>query len=118
MNTHIGKNTVVGVSLGTIVVAIVFVWTMLDIGRPLFASDLVRIEQRIETLDKKNSVAVLNLAKQNLQSELRGVKRELRKDPDNGNIEEDIDKIKDEIEDIDDKIDCYRTKSCEMEEDL
>ena len=118
MNKPLTKNTVVGVSLGTIVAATIAIWTILGIGRPLFASDLQRIEQSIASLDAKTSVGVLNLAKQNLQSELRSAKRELRLDPSNGDIEEDIDEIEDDIEDIDDKIDCYRTKGCEMEDDI
>ena len=103
-----GKNTVVGVSVGTLVSVVAFVWMASGLGRPVFASDL-------EKLDKKISVAVLDLARQNLQSELRGAKRELRQDPNNDDIEEDIDDIEDEIEEIDDKIECYRTKGCELE---
>ena len=116
--THIGKNTVVGVSVGTLIAAIFAIWMVSGLGRPLFASDLVVIEESIENLDKKTSVAVLNLAKQNLQSELRGAKRELRQDPENGDIEDDIGVIEDEIEEIDTKIDCYRRKDCDMEEDV
>jgi len=116
--TAIGKNTVVGVSLGTLVAAIFAIWMASGIGRPLFASDLVAIEESIENLDKKTSVAVLNLAKQNLQSELRGANRELRVDPQNGDIEDDITVIEDEIKEIDTKIDCYRRKDCDMEEDV
>lgn len=116
--TTIGKNTVVGVSVGTLVAAIFAIWMASGIGRPLFASDLVAIEQSIESLDKKTSIAVLSLAKQNLQSELRGAKRELRLDPNNGDIEDDIGTIEDAIEEIDSKIDCYRRSNCDMEEDV
>ncbi|KKL74019.1 hypothetical protein LCGC14_2069090 [marine sediment metagenome] len=116
--TTIGKNTVVGVSVGTLVAGLFAIWMVSGIGRPLFASDLVIIEQSIERLDKKTSVAVLNLAKQNLQTELRGIKRELRLDPNNGDIEDDVVVIENEIKEIDTKIDCYRRKDCDMEEDV
>ena len=118
MSKPIGKNTVVGVSLGTLVAVFVAVWTMLDIGRPLFASDLVRIEQSIHVMDVKNSLAICNLAKQGLKSELRGARRELREDPDNRHIEEDIEDIQSEIKDLDTKIACYRTVGCIVEEDF
>lgn len=118
MSVAITKNTVVGVSLGTLVAIIAAAWSLSGLGRPLFAADLAQIEASIAGLDKKTSVAVLNLAKQNLQSELRGAKRELRQDPNNADIEDDIDEIEDGIEEIDDKITCYRTAGCEMEDDV
>ncbi|MCZ6775249.1 MAG: hypothetical protein O7D34_02190 [Ignavibacteria bacterium] len=118
MTMSISKNTMVGMSVGTITAIIAAGWIGLGIGRPLFASDLVVIEESIERLDKKTSVAILNLGKQSLETELRGAKRELRKDPDNDNIGDDIDEIEGEIEDIDAKIICYRTVDCEMEDDV
>ena len=108
----------VGASVGTIVAVIAAIWMGLGIGRPLFASDLKVIEESIARVDKKMSVAVLTLAKQNLESELRGAKRELRQDPNNGNIEEDIDVIEGDIEDIEEKVKCYRTKGCEVEDEV
>lgn len=116
--TTIGKNTVVGVSVGTLIAAIFAIWMVSGLGRPLFASDLVVIEHSIEKLDKKTSIAILNLAKQNLQSELRKTVREFRLDPNNGDIEDDIAVIEDDIKEIDTKIDCYRRKDCDMEEDV
>lgn len=118
MSMSISKNTMVGMSIGTITAIIAAGWIGLGIGRPLFASDLVVIEESIDRLDKKTSVAILNLGKQSLETELRGAKRELRKDPNNDNIEDDIDEIEGEIEDIDAKIVCYRTTDCEMEDDV
>ena len=109
------KNTMVGMSVGTIVSIIAAAWIGLGIGRPLFASDLQVIEDSIEKLDKKTSVAILYLAKQSLESELRGAKRELRKDEDNDNIQEDIDVINGDIAEIASKITCYRTEDCEIE---
>ena len=118
MNMSISKNTMVGMSVGTITAIIAAGWIGLGIGRPLFASDLIVIEESIEKLDKKTSVAILNLGKQSLETELRGAKRELRKDPENDDIEDDIDEINGEIDDIDTKIECYRIKGCEMEDDV
>lgn len=118
MSINLSKNTMVGMSVGTLVSIVAALWIGLGIGRPLFASDLQVIEASIEKLDKKTSVAILHLAKQSLESELRGAKRELRKDPLNDDIEEDIDIISQDIDEIDDKITCYRTQGCEIEESV
>lgn len=112
----INKNTVVGLSLGSILAGVVVIWTMLGIGRPLFASDLAQINQSIGALDTKTSVAFLNISKQGLKTELRQAKRELRENPDDGGLEDDIDDIEGDIKDIEEKIKCHRTADCEVEE--
>lgn len=122
---QITKNTVVGMSLGTITVIIVFVWTALGIGRPLFASDLERIENKIDgyqhsTEEKidwyqtSTAIQILSIRRAALQAELREVKRDVRRNPDDGDAMDDADEITDEIKELDVRIACYRTEGCEV----
>ncbi len=115
---EVNKNTVVGVSVGTIVGAIVFVWTAAGIGRPLFAADLMRIEEKIDTYQATTAVQILNIRKEALQSELREARRDVRRNPDDDNAAEDIDEIESDIDDIDDRITCHRTEGCEVEAEI
>lgn len=112
---EITKNTVVGMSLGTITVIIVFVWTALGIGRPLFASDLVRIEDKIDGYQTSTAIQILNIRKSALQSDLREARRDARRNPNDDDAVEDVDEITDDIAELDAKITCYRTEGCEVE---
>ena len=112
---EITKNTVVGMSLGTLTVVIVFVWTALGIGRPLFASDLERIEDKIDGYQTNTSIQILNIRKEALQSDLRSAKRDSRRNPDDDDATEDVEEISDDIADLNTKIKCYRTEGCEVE---
>lgn len=123
---EITKNTVVGMSLGTITVIVVFIWTALGIGRPLFASDLERIEDKIDGYQQSTeekidgyetgtAIQILNIRKAALKSELREAKRDSRRNPDDDDAMEDVDEISDDIAELDAKIVCYRTEGCEVE---
>lgn len=116
--TKITKNTVVGVSLGTLAAIIVFIWTALGIGRPLFASDLERIEKKIDSYQTNTAVQILNIRKEALKSELRAAKREVRGDPDDADAAEDVDEIESDISDLDERIKCHRTESCKVEAEI
>lgn len=122
---EINKNTVVGVSLGTIAIIVGFVWTALGIGRPLFASDLESISHDIEQLvtvidtnQKVTAIQILNIRKEALQSELRSARRESRSAPDDANAQDDVMAIRDDIAEIDEKILCYRNVNCLVESDF
>jgi len=112
---EITKNTVVGMSLGTIVAIVVFLWTSLGIGRPLFAADLARIEDKIDDYQTGTAVQILSIRKSALQSDLRDAKRDARRNPDDDNAADDVDEISDEIAELDARIDCYRTDDCTVE---
>ena len=112
------KNTVVGVSVGSIVAAIVFIWTISGIGRPLFAADLERIEEKIDSYQTSTAIQILNFRRASLQSELRDAKRDLRRNPDDEDAVEDIDEIETAIKDCDARIACYRSKACKVEPEL
>lgn len=116
MNKFVGKditkNTVFGISLGSIIIIIVSIWTMSGIGRPLFASDLSRIEQKIDLYQTNTAIQILNIRRAALQTSLREAKRDLRRNPDDGNAEEDVDDIKADIEIIENEITCHRTIDC------
>ena len=58
---EITKNTVVGASVGTILTVIIVVWKASGIGRPLFAADLERIEQKIDDYQTSTAVQILNI---------------------------------------------------------
>jgi len=122
---EINKNTVVGLSLGTIVVIVVFVWTALGIGRPLFASDLESISHDIETLatvidsnQKTTAIQIINIRKSSLQSELRIARRDSRTRPNDQNALDDVHAIEAQIKELEQKILCYRTVSCIVEADF
>lgn len=112
---EITKNTMVGMSLGSFIVIIAFVWTALGIGRPLFASDLVRIEDKIDGYQASTAVQILTIRKEALQSDLREAKRDARRNPDDDRSADDVDEITDDIKVLDAKIVCYRTEGCEVE---
>ncbi len=112
---EITKNTVVGMSLGTVTVIVVFIWTALGIGRPLFASDLERIEDKIDGYQTGTAVQILSIRKAALQSDLRDAKRDVRRNPDDDDAADDVDEIGDDIKELDAKIVCYRTEGCEVE---
>ena len=110
----ISKNTIIRVSMGTLCMIVAALWTISGIGRPLFASDLERLEEKIDGYQKITAVQILNIQKSALRSELRGAKRDERRDPDNG-AADDVDEIEADIKDIDTKIKCYRTEGCRVE---
>ncbi len=112
---EITKNTVVGMSLGSLTIVIVFVWTALGIGRPLFAADLERIEDKIDGYQTNTSIQILNIRKEALKSDLRAAKRDARRNPDDDDADDDVDEISDDIKELDAKIVCYRTEGCEVE---
>ncbi len=113
--TKISQNTMVGASLGTIAVIVVFTWSALGIGRPLFAADLERIEDKIDAYQTTTAVQILGIRKEALQSELRAVKRDLRSNPDDVDAAEDVDEIEGDIDDLDERIKCHRTEGCQVE---
>lgn len=115
---HLTKNTVVGVSLGTLVSIVVAAWAMSGIGRPLFAADLARIETKIDSYQDNTAVQILSIRKESLQSELREAKRDARRNPDDDDAADDVDEITADIKTIDDKIACYRAAQCKVESDL
>ncbi len=112
------KNTVVSISVGSLIVIFLSLWTLSGIGRPLFAADLTRIETKIDTYQKSTAVQILSIRKSALQSELRQVKRELRNSPEDNGAADDIEKIEDDIDDIDAKITCYRSTNCKVESEI
>ncbi len=116
--TEISKNTVVSISMGSALALIVTIWTVAGIGRPLFAADLARIEDKIDAYQTNTAVSILNIRKEALQSELREAKRDARRNPDDDNAAEDVDEIEDDIDEIDDKIECHRTENCQVESDI
>lgn len=115
---EVNKNTVVGLSLGTVITGIVFIWTVFGIGRPLFAIDLLRIEEKIDGYQTSTAIQILNIRKAALQSELREAKRDVRRNSDDDDAAEDIDEIQSDIDDLEAKIACYRTAGCEVENDV
>ncbi len=115
---EVTKNTVVGISVGSLAAVIVALWTAAGIGRPLFAADLERIEQKIDTYQATTAVQILNIRKEALQSELREAKRDVRRNPEDDNAAEDVDEIESDIDDIDDRITCHRTEGCEVEAEI
>jgi len=109
------KNTVVGVSVGTLCSIIIAVWVASGIGRPLFAADLNRIEEKIDGYQTSTAIQILNIRKSALKSELRHAKREVRDDPSDTEAADDVEEISDDIAELDAKINCYRTEGCEVE---
>lgn len=109
------KNTVVGVSVGTICSVIIAVWVASGIGRPLFAADLDRIEAKIDGYQTGTAIQILNIRKAALQSELRDAKRDARRNPDDDDAADDVEEISDDIAELDARIVCYRTEGCEVE---
>ena len=112
------KNTVVSISIGALCTIIVTLWMISGIGRPLFAADLARIETKIDAYQTSTAVQILSIRKSALQSELRQVKRELRNNSEDNGAADDIEKIKDDIDDIDAKISCYRNTNCRVESEV
>ena len=112
---EITKNTVVSMGVGTLIAIVVFVWTALGIGRPLFASDLVRIEDKIDNYQTSTAIQILHIRKAALKSDLREAKRDLRRNGDDMDAAEDVDDIESDIADLDAKIICHRTEGCEVE---
>lgn len=126
---EISKDTVVRLSIGTILVLVVTVWTALDIGRPLFASDLKRIEEKIDayqtasaaqlnSYQSSTAVQILIVRREALRSDLRVAKRYARADPSDAAAQEDVDEIEEDILVIDAKIVCHRTNGCTVEFEL
>ena len=112
------KRTVINASVGTIGTAIIILWTASGIGRPLFAADLERIEAKIDSYQASTAVQILSIRKRALKSELRAARRDLRNDPADTNAMEDIDEIRSEIDDLDERIKCHRTAGCEVEGEI
>lgn len=115
---EITKNTFVGMSIGTLVTVIAVLWAASDIGRPLFAADLERIEKKIDTYQTSTTIQILSIRKAALNSELREAKRDLRRNPSDDDAVEDIDEIESDIDDLQDRINCHRTKGCRVEADI
>ncbi len=112
---EITKNTFVGMSLGTLAVIIVAVWSASGIGRPLFAADMDRIEKKIDAYQTNTAVQILSIRKDALQSELRDAKRDVRRNPEDEDAAEDIDEIESAIGELDTRIACHRTVGCRVE---
>jgi outer membrane murein-binding lipoprotein Lpp len=110
----VNKNTAVGASVGTLAGIVAVTWTALGIGRPLFASDLERIEAKIDNYQTSTAVQILSIRKEALQSELRAARRDLRADPSDQKAMRDIDDIKTEIDDLVERIKCHRTEGCDV----
>ena len=115
---EITKNTFVGMSIGTLITILVVVWSASGIGRPLFAADLNRIEQKIDAYQTNTAVAILSIRKSALHSDLREAKRDLRRNPQDEDAAEDVDEIQTDIKELDTKIACHRTSGCRVENDL
>ena len=111
---EITKNTMVGMSVGTFCTIVVIIWTTAGIGRPLFASDLKRIEDKIDTYQTTTAVQILSIRKAALNSELREARRDVRRNPDDDDAAEDVEEIESDITDIDAKIACHRTEGCRV----
>ncbi len=111
---RITTNTVVGISLGSLASIVATVWIISGIGRPLFAADLQIIEKKIDHYQTSTTVQILNIRKAALQSELREAKRDLRRNQDDDDAAEDIDKIESEIAQLDADILCHRSVGCEV----
>ena len=109
---EITKNTMVGMSIGTFCTIVVIIWTAAGIGRPLFASDLQRIEKKIDAYQTNTAIQILSIRKAALNSELREAKRDLRKDPEDDDAVEDVQEIEADIKEIDASILCHRTEGC------
>ena len=112
------KNTVVSISVGSLLVILLSLWTLSGIGRPLFAADLARIETKIDSYQTNIAVQILSIRKSALRSELRQVNRELRTSPQDNGAADDIKKIENDIKDIDAKITCYRSTNCRVESEV
>lgn len=115
---EISKNTMLSVSLGTVATIIVVIWTALGIGRPLFASDLLRIEEKIDGYQTSTAIQILHIRKEALLSDLRKARRDLRRNGDDVDSAEDVDDIESDIADVDAKIVCHRTEGCTVEADI
>lgn len=111
---EVSKNTMVSVSFGAIFSAIFGLWMLSGIGRPLFAADLERIEDKIDGYQTVTSIQILGIRKAALKTELRNAKRDVRRNPDDDDAADDIDEIKSDIEDINNMIVCHRTEGCEV----
>ncbi len=115
---EITKNTMVGMSVGTFFTIVVIIWTALGIGRPLFASDLQRIEEKIDTYQTSTAVQILSIRKAALNSELREARRDARRNPEDDDAADDVEEIESDISDIDAKIACHRTEGCTVETEI
>ena len=104
----------VGMSVGTLAGIVAIIWTAAGIGRPLFASDLQRIEDKIDTYQTTTAVQILSIRKAALNSELREAKRDVRRNPEDDDATEDVEEIESDIKDIDAKIACHRTEGCRV----
>lgn len=115
---EISKRTMINASLSTIGTAIIIIWTASGIGRPLFAADLERIEAKIDSYQTSTAVQILHIRKEALKSELRAARRDLRNDATDTGAMDDIDDIRSEIDDLDERIKCHRTAGCEVEGEI
>lgn len=115
---EVSKNTMVSVSVGTILTAFIAVWAMSGLGRPLFAADLERIENKIDSYQTNTAVQILFIRREALESDLRTVKREARRNGNDPDSLIDADEIREDIKVIDAKIACHRTKGCEVESEI
>lgn len=112
------KRTMVRVSMGTLVIIIAFIWTAAGIGRPLFASDLQRIEAKIDGYQTNTAVQILIIRREALESDLRVAHRYARdndREPDTLIV---VDEIETDIKNINAKILCYRTAGCKVEAEI
>jgi len=120
---NLSKNTVISGSIGTVCALVAGLWAMSGIGRPLFAADMHDFQQAVvelveastkqyQVLDTKTSISFLEIQKGTLQTELRALRRELRGDPGDLDLPDDIDEIEEDIEDINTIITCHRTIGC------
>lgn len=115
---EITKNTMVGMSIGTLATVVAIVWTAAGIGRPLFASDLQRIEEKIDGYQTNTAVQILIIRREALESDLRVAHRYARdndREPDTLIV---VDEIEANIKNINAKILCYRTNGCKVEPEL
>lgn len=110
----LGKTTMISVSTGTVAAVLFAVWTASGIGRPLFAADLVDVQMALINLDNKTTIAFLEQQKSGLQTEIRSLRRELRADPSDTDLLDDIEEVEADIADIDASIACIRTEGCSL----
>lgn len=115
---EITKNTMVRTSIGSLVTILLIVWAASGIGRPLFASDLNRIEEKIDAYQTNTAVQILSIRKEALKSDLRQANRDLRRNPGDDDAADDVAEINSDIKDIETKITCHRTQGCTVEADI
>lgn len=112
------KNTKITASLGSLFAVILIFWSAFDIGRPLFAADLKKINSEFESFQKNTAISLLKFELSQLQREVRDLRREYRQHPTDDELAGDIDEVVVKIKTVEEKIRCYRTKGCTPEKEF